>query len=198
MHRQKLCPARLTYCSSLLSPSCLLTPFRGWWRELLNNKRALTTSAELSDRRVCQHSHSGRWEPGLREAEVLLALCTSMRTDQSYIGPTVPTHPACSNHLFLGQPAATFDSLLLGEPSHYSSIKNSEMDMQVLIAGCRCLKGPRWLPLLGAEPQSGRLVEMGLQEGSLPSQNAAECSGPGQGQSGAHGGRGRVVPSHPP
>lgn len=83
--------------SSLLSPSCLLTPFRGWWRELLNNKRALTTSAELSDRRVrCQHSHSGRWEPGLREAESLLALCTSMRTDQSYTGANwcPPTQPA--------------------------------------------------------------------------------------------------------
>ena len=93
-------------------------------------------------------------------------------------GQLVATHPACSNRLF-GQPAAMSDSHLLGEPSHYSSIKNSEMDMQVLIAGSRCLKGPRWLACWGQNPRSGRLVEMGLQEGSLPSQDTAECSGPG-------------------
>lgn len=157
---------------------------------------ALTTSA-ASDRRVrCQHSHSGRWEPGLREYS---SWPLHFHEDGPVLhgGQLVPTHPACSNHPSASQLPHLIVSFL-GEPSHYSSIKNSEMDMQVLIAGCRCLKGPRWLPCQGQNRERPLGGDGASGRGVCLRRMLQSAVGLGRGQSGAHGGRGRVVPSHPP
>lgn len=113
-------------------------------------------------------------------------------------GQLVPTHSACSNHLF-GQPGALSNSLLLGEPSHYSSIKNSETDMQVLIAGSRCLKGPPLLPCWGRTPGAAARWRRGFRWGFCLHRILQSSVGLGRGRGGGPrwpGGRG--VPSHPP